>query len=172
MSFRFFIVFTIIFLLGIMRANGQMTFRDDVINPQHETPSFIPKTSDYKGYTELMNTLIRWEVIRSMYDYKFSGSISQIKHLSEITKSEFGKGMFHYFEGIRGGLGDPLRAETNFLQALDYFKANQDTSGILHTAMHLLRVNLNTTMINIGRIERYTSLYEDLMSLENHLKIL
>jgi hypothetical protein len=90
------------------------TFLNEIKSPLHYKPNFHPETYDQKGYKKLLDTLIRWEMTRSMYDYRFGGALPQIKLLSEITKSEFGKGMFHYFEGIRNGLGDPLKAETEF----------------------------------------------------------
>jgi signal transduction histidine kinase len=165
MYHRFVIIFTFIFLVVIPQINCEITFKDAIVNPLHETPSLSPRSYDQEGYTELMHTLIRWEMTRSMYDIKFSGSTDQIKILSIITNSPYGMAMFHYFEGIRKGLVDPFNAENDFLKALEYFKAQQDTSGILHTTMHLFRVNLNTTMAEIGDLKRYLTLYEEVLLL-------
>lgn len=136
---------------------------DAIKEPLHHTPNFYPETYDQIGYKKLMDTLIRWEMTRSMYDDKFSGSTEQIKILSIITNSSYGMAMFHYFEGIRKGLGDPINAEYDYLKALDYFELHRDTSGILHTTMHMLRLSLNTTMIEIGHIKRYKELYEKVL---------
>jgi signal transduction histidine kinase len=138
-------------------------FLDAIKNPIHHTPQLFPETYDQKGYTKLLDSLIRWEMTRSMYDWNFSSSLDQIKTLSMVTNSEFGVAMFHYFEGIRKGLGDPINAENQFLYALEYFKAQKDISGILHTTMHMLRLSLNTTMIEIGNMKRYKDLYDQVV---------
>ena len=158
-------------LFGAIIPKAQSSrFYKDISEPLHQQPSFFPKTYDLQGYQLLLDSLIQWETTRSMYDYRFSGSISQIKILSILTGSEYGMAMSHYLEGIRRGLGDPLLAETEFLTALNYFKEKQDTSGYLHTTMHLLSVSLNSTMLNVGKIERHKNLYTEVLSLENHLK--
>lgn len=145
-------------------------FYQDISESLQKQPNFFPKTYDHQGYQLLLDSLIQWEMARSMYDFRFSGSLSQIKLLSMITKSEYGTAMYHYFDGIRRGLGDPLYAETEFLTALNYFQNQQDTTGFLHTTMHLLSVSLNTTMLNVGKIERHKHLYDNVLSLETQLK--
>jgi signal transduction histidine kinase len=161
----------LLFLFGAIFPKAQSSrFYKDISEPLHHQPSFFPKTYDLQGYQLLLDSLIQWETTRSMYDYRFSGSVSQIKILSIITASEYGMAMYHYLEGIRRGLGDPLYAETEFLTALNYFKVKQDTSGFLHTTMHLLSVSLNSTMLNVGKIERHKNLYTEVLSLENRLK--
>jgi signal transduction histidine kinase len=163
MDHRVAFIFLVVFFILIPKINSEVSFKDAIINPLHETPSFSPRTYNQEGYTELMHTLIRWEMTRSMYDDRFSGATDQIKILSNITNSSYGLAMFHYLEGIRKGLTDPFNAENDFLKALEYFKAQQDTSGILHTTMHLFRVNLNTTMAEFGDLKRYITLYEEVI---------
>jgi signal transduction histidine kinase len=165
MYHRFVIIFTFIFLVVIPPINCEISFKDAIIHPLHETPSFSPRSYDQEGYTELMHTLIRWEMTRSMYDWKFGQSIHQIKSLSRITNSDYGMAMYYYFEGLRRGLGDPLNAENNFLKALNYFENQKDTSGILHTSMHLFRTSLNTTMLEIGNLSRYYDLYNRVLQI-------
>jgi signal transduction histidine kinase len=138
--------------------------------PLHHTPSFYPETYDQIGYTKLLDTLIRWEMTRSMYDWKFGMAISQIKSLSRITNSDYGMAMFHYFEGIRRGLGDPLNAENDFLKALEYFEAQKDTSGILHTSMHLFRLGLNTAMLDYGVLTQQYDFYQKVLDLGSKSK--
>jgi signal transduction histidine kinase len=142
-----------------------MTFKDAIIYPLHNPPSLSPITFDQKGYTELMHNLIRWEMTRSMYDWKFGSSLRQIKSLSRITNSDYGIAMYHYFEGKRRGLGDPINAENDFLKALNYFEAQKDTLGILKTSMHLFRLSLNTTMLNFGDLGRYYELYQHVLQI-------
>lgn len=164
MNHRYFLVFLIFFLYSDIICQTSK-FKDAIKDPIHHTPNFYPETYDQKGYTKLLDTLIRWEMTRSMYDYKFSGSTDQIKILSIITESSYGMAMFYYFEGFRKGLGDPINAEYDFLKALEYFKTQKDTSAILHTTMHMLRLSLNTTMVEIGNIKRYQTLYEDVLNM-------
>ncbi|HLO53305.1 MAG TPA: sensor histidine kinase [Saprospiraceae bacterium] len=105
-----------------------------------------------------------------MYDWNFSSSLGQIKTLSLITNSEFGMAMFHYFEGKRLGLGDPLNAENEYLKALKYFESQKDTSGILHTVHHLFRLSLNTTLLHFGDLTRYYTLYGEVLAIGSEAK--
>jgi signal transduction histidine kinase len=159
------IIFSFIFLVVIPPINCEITFKDAIIEPLHHTPNLFPETYDQKGYTKLLDNLIRWEMTRSMYDWKFGQSIHQIKSLSRITNSDYGMAMYYYFEGLRRGLGDPLNAENNFIKALNYFENQKDTSGILHTSMHLFRTSLNTTMLEIGNLSRYHDLYNQVLQI-------
>jgi Histidine kinase-, DNA gyrase B-, and HSP90-like ATPase len=145
-------------------------FLNVIKEPLHHTPSFYPETYDQIGYTKLLDTLIRWEMTRSMYDWKFGQSLSQIKSLSHITNSDYGMAMFHYFEGIRRGLGDPLNAENDFLKALEYFEAQKDTSGILHTSMHLFRLGLNTAMLDYGILIQQYDFYQKVLGIGSKAK--
>lgn len=165
------VIFVFLFLLLSSKSFCKVSkFLDTIKEPLHHTPNLYPETYDQQGYTKLLDTLIRWEMTRSMYDYRFGSALGQIKSLSRITHSEYGMAMFHYFEGIRRGLGDPLNAENDFLKALNYFEVHRDTSAIIHTAMHMFRLSLNTTMLEIGNLSRYYYLYNSVLSMGGEVK--
>jgi signal transduction histidine kinase len=161
---RFFLT-CFILLQFLLYIYGESSFKNAIIDPLHNAPSLTPRTFDQKGYSDLMHNLIRWEMTRSMYDWKFGSSLSQIKSLSRITNSDYGMAMFYYFEGIRRGLGDPLNAENDFLKALKYFEAQKDTSGILHTTMHLFRLSLNTVLLDYEVLGRYYERYINVLDI-------
>jgi signal transduction histidine kinase len=162
MNYKYIFVFLFLIIYSVSFCQ-ESKFLAIIKEPIHHTPNHYPETYDQKGYTKLLDTLIRWEMTRSMYDWKFGLSLGQIKSLSRITHSEYGMAMFHYFEGIRRGLGDPLNAENDFLKALEYFEVHKDTSGILHTSMHLFRLSLNTAFLDYGVLIRYYDLYQKVL---------
>jgi signal transduction histidine kinase len=145
-------------------------FVDVIQEPIHQTPHFLPQTYDKKGYTRLLNTLISWELTRSMYDWKFGTSLNQIKSLSRIINSDYGMAMFHYFEGIRHEIADPSKAENDFLKALKYFEEQKDSSAILHTAMHLFRLSQGTAMNHEANLKRHSDLYKKVIFIGSNEK--
>lgn len=160
-----YLIFLIFLFVSTLPQAQPSGFTQVITEPLHQKPNFFPKNYNDLGYQSLLDSLIRWEMTRSMYDYKFGSALSQIKILSTTTHSDFGMAIYHYFEGIRHGLGDPLNGENHFLKALEYFETQKDTSAIIHTTMHMFRLSLNTTMLEIGNLSRYYSLYNEVLAM-------
>jgi hypothetical protein len=165
-----YLIFLIFLFVSTLPKAQPSGFEKVITEPLHQKPNFFPKSYDHLGYNSLLDSLIQWEMTRSMYDYKFGSALGQIKILSNITQSDYGIAMYHYLEGVRHDLGDPLNGENHFLKALEYFESQKDTSAILHTTMHMFRLSLNTTMLEIGNLSRYYLLYTQVLAMGENVK--
>ena len=148
------IVLVCVWSLSLAQSKSYTTFKDYFVVAMN--PDSLEKVvySQKSSQIRYMHDLIWLEYSRYKVSDNFGRDLSTIQKLVSQQRSGVGTAMYNYLMGMRYKSEDAPRALNHYQQALTYFGRTNDTSGMAHCHLALMRLNIDNYNERIGDMDR------------------